>query len=221
MQARELLSRQERKARTRDQLIEAAAAVFASRGYEATSLDDVAAAAGYTKGAVYSNFRNKEDLFFALIDRRIAEQTARLEDGLALTGGAGTGAAAETGAGSEWSVEWLMLAIEFWLHAMRHERARELLAAQYERFRSASSVIIGAAFERAGAALPMPPRDMAILVEALGIGLGIQVALDPGHVRMALQREAIARLVGPEVLQALARPVAPGASGGDEPGSGN
>jgi len=52
----ERLSRQERKAQTRERLLDAAAQVFAQRGFEAASLDEVAAAAGYTKGAVYSNF---------------------------------------------------------------------------------------------------------------------------------------------------------------------
>ena len=70
----EKLGRQARKELTRRLLIDAAAAVFARRGFDAASLDEVADAAGFTKGAVYSNFRSKTDLIMALIQRRTAEQ---------------------------------------------------------------------------------------------------------------------------------------------------
>src|SRR3954452_5784897 len=62
------LTREEKKAQTRERLIEAAARVFAEKGFAATSLDEVADAAGLTKGAVYSNFENKEDLVRAVLE---------------------------------------------------------------------------------------------------------------------------------------------------------
>src|SRR3954468_12512488 len=61
------LTREEKKAQTRERLIEAAARVFAEKGFATTSLDEVAEAAGLTKGAVYSNFENKEDLVTAVL----------------------------------------------------------------------------------------------------------------------------------------------------------
>jgi AcrR family transcriptional regulator len=61
------LTREEKKAQTRERLIEAAARVFAEKGFATTSLDEVAEAAGLTKGAVYSNFENKEDLVAAVL----------------------------------------------------------------------------------------------------------------------------------------------------------
>ena len=61
------LTREEKKAQTRERLIEAAARVFAEKGFATTSLDEVAEAAGLTKGAVYSNFENKEDLIQAVL----------------------------------------------------------------------------------------------------------------------------------------------------------
>ena len=72
----EPLTPERRRAMTREHLLEAAAVVFARDGYYGASLDDVAAAAGFTKGAVYSNFKNKEDLFLALLDHRIDRQMA-------------------------------------------------------------------------------------------------------------------------------------------------
>src|SRR5437763_816587 len=64
---RQGLTREEKKAQTRERLIDAAATVFAEKGFAATSLDEVADAAGLTKGAVYSNFENKEDLVRAVL----------------------------------------------------------------------------------------------------------------------------------------------------------
>src|ERR1035437_4785107 len=137
----ERLNRQERKSQTRERLIDAAAAVFAQRGFEPATLDEVAAAAGYTKGAVYSNFASKTELFIALIERRIEVQTAehaRRFEGQDLAGLART-LEAEPDEDSDSERRWLLLAVEFWLHAMRDERARVLMAEQYERARLASA----------------------------------------------------------------------------------
>jgi AcrR family transcriptional regulator len=62
---------------TRRHLLEAAAIVFAQKGFHAATLDEAAAAAGFTKGAVYSNFKSKDDLFLALFDDRIERQFCR------------------------------------------------------------------------------------------------------------------------------------------------
>src|SRR5947208_14753248 len=63
------LSRDERRRQTREELLEVAAGVFRELGYHRASVDLVAEAAGYTKGAVYSNFSGKDDLFLAVFDR--------------------------------------------------------------------------------------------------------------------------------------------------------
>src|SRR6185436_19462753 len=74
------LSRAERREQTRDDLIAAADRLFVEGGFHATSLDQIAAAAGYTKGAVYSNFASKEDLFFAVYERRADAVEAQITD---------------------------------------------------------------------------------------------------------------------------------------------
>lgn len=66
--------RRERAEETRADLLDAAARMFAAHGYEGTAVGDLARAAGYTKGAVYSNFGSKEDLFRALARRELAER---------------------------------------------------------------------------------------------------------------------------------------------------
>ena len=55
-----------KRARTRAALIEAAARLVAKKGFDATTLDNVAAEAGMTRGAIYGNFKNREDLFLAV-----------------------------------------------------------------------------------------------------------------------------------------------------------
>ena len=67
------LSRKESQIQTRERLLEAGLRVFSRRGYYAASVDEIAAEAGFSKGAVYSNFESKEDLFLALIDKRFTK----------------------------------------------------------------------------------------------------------------------------------------------------
>src|SRR4030095_8510161 len=76
------LSRAERREQTRQELVSAAEACFVSRGFHASSVDEVAERAGYTKGAVYSNFGSKEDLFFAVYEGRVERVLAEVVPGL-------------------------------------------------------------------------------------------------------------------------------------------
>jgi AcrR family transcriptional regulator len=193
----ERLNRQERKSQTRQRLIDAAAAVFAQRGFEAATLDEVAAAAGFTKGAVYSNFASKTDLFIALIERRIevqAADNARRFEGQDLEAMA-RALEAQADEESESEKQWAVLAVEFWLHAMRDQRARLLMAEQYERARTVTAQLVISSYEKAGKQPPFGPRDLAIVIEALSVGLAFQAAIDPAHVRMSLQGEVLVKLL--------------------------
>lgn len=190
---RRRLTRQEQKAQTRERLLDAAAQVIAERGLEAASIDGIAAEAGYTKGAVYSNFASKTDLVIALLERRIGSQTAALSqrfegrDLAAVT--SGLAPLEELPAAER---RFLILAIEFWLHAIRDEHARELVAGQYERARTVVAAHLVAAGY--GAAVPAPSlsaREMAIVIEALGTGLAMQAALDPANVPTELMARVL------------------------------
>ena len=105
-----------------------------------------------------------------------------------------------------------MLAVEFWLHAMRDERARVLMAEQYERARTVTAGLIASIYETAGQQPPLAPRDLAIVIEALSVGLAFQAALDPEHVRMGLQAEVITRLLRLPTPDIAAAATAPSAS---------
>ena len=72
-------TRIERRERTREGLIPAADDLFTARGFHATPVDEIAPEAGYTEGAVYSNFESKEDLLFAGYERRAKRGVAEVE----------------------------------------------------------------------------------------------------------------------------------------------
>ena len=78
----EPLTAERRRQQTREYLLDAAAQVFAERGFHEATIDEVASAAGFTKGAVYSNFKNKEDLFLALLEDAYAKDTAAIKQTL-------------------------------------------------------------------------------------------------------------------------------------------
>jgi AcrR family transcriptional regulator len=131
---RTALTRADRQARTRDELIQAADRLFTSAGFHAASVDAVADAAGYTKGAVYSNFESKEDLFFAVYERRVNRRVRETEAVLA------SGETAYAGvkrliAELEHRKDdgWLAVFFEFWAHVLRHPELRERFVEQHRR----------------------------------------------------------------------------------------
>jgi AcrR family transcriptional regulator len=124
-------TRAERQQETRRQLIDAAEKLFSSQGFHATSLDAVAAEAGFTKGAVYSNFSSKEDLFFAVYERRVDARVEQMDAAIRAASnrreavvGLVPGAADDG---------WLAVFFEFWAHVLRHPELRERFARQHRR----------------------------------------------------------------------------------------
>ena len=72
MKARKRLTREESKELTRLRLIESAERLFIRRGFDDASVDEISEMAGYSRGAFYSNFDSKEQVFLAVIDRQLA-----------------------------------------------------------------------------------------------------------------------------------------------------
>ena len=130
------LSRAERRQQTREELISAAEACFVSRGFHASSVDEVAERAGYTKGAVYSNFASKEDLFFAVYERRVEQVLTEVVPGLRQAGAerAFDWLATATIERRDRDDGWLAVFFEFWAHVLRHPELRERFAAIHARF---------------------------------------------------------------------------------------
>ncbi len=129
----EPLTPERRRQQTREYLIEAAARVFAERGFHGASLDQVAAAAGFTKGAVYSNFKNKEDLFLALLEANRDREMEALYATLEASDSTPEAQLPEfvtliQDQTTELGMNWDVLYTEFALYAMRNPAAREKLA---------------------------------------------------------------------------------------------
>ena len=116
--------------RIREELIVVAAQVFRRVGYHGASLDRIAAQAGYTKGAVYSNFAGKDDLFFAVYDRQIARRFEQLSTALKAGGMRATTRRYMQLIGDD--PEWSILLLEFTAHASRHPNLRASLAQRSE-----------------------------------------------------------------------------------------
>jgi len=130
------LTRSQRQEQTRSQLIEAALRVFLRRGFHGASLDEIAEEAGYTTGAVYSNFKGKDDLFLAVLDaeaqRRLPHHVELLEGSRSLEEGL-RASARELASYPIDHPGWTGIYVEFWTHASRRPELRRRVAEQHER----------------------------------------------------------------------------------------
>ena len=175
------LSRAESQARTRDQLLQTATRAFLRDGYLATSLDKVADEAGYSKGAVYSNFRNKTELCLAVLDAIRAEQTRRVAQ--AMSGPSTLSEridAFHTWAdGTIGDPAWTGLEFEFVTQVRRDEPVRAQMAERERAARAVVADVIARTADEVGVSLPMPAADAAAALLSLGIGLGVRRMIDP------------------------------------------
>jgi AcrR family transcriptional regulator len=179
------MTRNERREQTREQLLGAAARVFARRGYHGASVDEVAEEAGYTTGALYSNFAGKEDLFLSLLERVASRQLEAIA--AAAAEGASAGVRARRGARTwmaflEREPEMVPLFVEFWSYAVRNPDLRPRFAQQRARARDIVAGVIEQARRDLGLRLRVPPDQLATAVEALADGLALQKVADPDSV---------------------------------------
>src|SRR5215217_505892 len=182
------LTRAEKRERTYKELISAAEKLFIERGFHASTVDEIAFEAGYTKGAVYSNFASKEDLFFAVYERRAERALAEIEEVLSENGPAAglellASEAARRGGADD---GWLAVFFEFWAHVVRrpelrdrfakiHGRALEPMAEALERF----------AGER-GISIPVETRSLNVAMNAMVLGLSLERLTQPDVVDVGL-----------------------------------
>jgi AcrR family transcriptional regulator len=122
---------QDRAVSTRHDLMEAARRIFARDGFEIARLEDIAAAAGKTRGAFYANFRDKEDVFFALFEENLRREKRQM--GEELSEARSEDQRIEVLARHLLSVitnrRRMLLALEFKLYAIRHPKRTKRLAA--------------------------------------------------------------------------------------------
>lgn len=177
------MTRTESRVRTREQVIAAAAEVFTQKGFHGASLEEIAEAAGYSRGAVYSNFNDKTELFLAVRDERMHRRTQQV--GELLTEATTPHDFFESlrklnkREPRENVKKWYMLNLELWLFAMRNPDVRPRLAERQSANRAALTRAIEALYTSLDARLPIPADKLAIIVEAIDLGLPYQEFLDP------------------------------------------
>jgi AcrR family transcriptional regulator len=185
--------REEKKEGTRRRLLDAASRVFAQRGFAAATLDEIAAAAGLTKGAVYSNFDGKADLAIAVLERRFDElielfahvdSTASLDEQFRLSGKL---LVAEL----DHAVPWFQLELECTVAATRNSELLQRLRARGETMRA---TVAGALQEHFGDAADsaLPAAAMASALIALVNGVALERLKDPATMPEDLVTRVIA-----------------------------
>ena len=190
------LSRVQRKELTRELLLDAAIDVFAEKGYHGASLDDVADAAGFTKGAVYSNFSRKSDLFRALLERETARRAEAFRGAVGavplelLPDIAGELLRQQDADQRDRDI----LVVEFWLAAVREPGLRRALTDASSGFGDVLEHKMAVSGLRPG----LDGRELAVLMDALAIGLRMHQALDPKGDQHVLFSKAVHKLIADE-----------------------
>lgn len=176
------LTRERRRELTRTALIEAAAELFARKGFHATSLEEIAQAAGFTRGAIYKNFKSKEEILISVVDWTIERQLVAYAD--ALENADASTADRVLAAVEVWTrvfqrdADLALLELELRLHALRNEEFRPRLA-EWERHQlSRVARFIAEQSRASGLTLTVPPEDLAAIalagVEGLSQAASVQ-----------------------------------------------
>ena len=175
------LSRAEQNDRNRALLLSAALRVFLAHGYHAASLELIADEAGFSKGAVYSRFESKADMFLALLTDRIATRSAENASAVAELTSSGTVAGLIELA---WWAErvtpgWRLLVTEFRVLAARDPLLNRRYAEAHAATVDAVAVILSAMAERDGLSLAVPVRRLAELLLAIETGIALEQLATP------------------------------------------
>jgi AcrR family transcriptional regulator len=179
------LTRAERKEQIRADLIAAGREVFLRRGFHQASLEEISAEAGWSKGAVFSNFAGKDELFLAVVEAHNREQqeahTVQMRARGSLAGG--------LAAGGRGLVDvmvrvpgWTPLLVEFWTHASRNADLRKRVSAAHEGLLDSYAVIISELAARDGLDFVVPAKEVARSASSLVRGLALERLLDPTSV---------------------------------------
>ncbi|MBV8951497.1 MAG: TetR/AcrR family transcriptional regulator [Actinobacteria bacterium] len=178
------LTRERRKQLTRDHLLASAEHLFLERGFHASSIDDIARAAGFTKGAVYAHFSNKEDVFIALTERRWDEHLARVRnalDTLATPSGDRRSASfVELTRDLLWDdPDWSLLALEFNVYAARNPSAQHRFSERHRVRQSLLATLLARDLAQRGVDPPIAPNALAGVLLAFFNGIALKHTTNP------------------------------------------
>jgi AcrR family transcriptional regulator len=184
-----------RREATVERLLDAALQTFAEQGFAAASVEDVCSRGGLTRGAFYSSFRTKDELFAALFDREVRRELARAEQ--LLTGLADepdpVAATVERCLGAfRQDRTWTLVATEYALHAARHPESAALLHRHRAELHAQLTALIERTAADAGVQLALPAGQLARTVSALHDGLTLLQVSQPGDDEVTeLERPAL------------------------------
>jgi AcrR family transcriptional regulator len=176
-------TRERRLEHTRGLLLDGAEEVFGVKGFVAATLDDIAYAAGYTKGAIYKHFSTKEDLFLAVSDRYWRRYFDNFTEVMAPATHVGAYELDEIA--KRWAqlsrdrgAEHAALGHEFTLYLLRNPEARERAAAKRQQAVEALAKFIVAGIDRLGGTLSISPLTFAQVLVATSDSIVLGSQLD-------------------------------------------
>ncbi|MEQ4717962.1 TetR/AcrR family transcriptional regulator [Nonomuraea sp. B19D2] len=195
----------QRRPRTRARLLEAAFAVFADRGFHGTSIEDICNHAGFTRGAFYSNFTTKDELFLALFDAHTERVLERLRaiDPPESDGDVFANVISAATQPSDDERRWYLITTEFTLYAIRNPDAARALAVHENRLREAVAKLLGDLCTELGVEPSTDLDDLARLVIAVIEGARAQSYVQPDE----LPPGRLERTFLPPILHAFTRSV--------------
>src|SRR6202453_2737825 len=179
------MTREQSRANTRERLLGAARRVFARSGFPGASVEAVASEAGFSTGALYSNFTGKEDLFLALMEREINEHAREIAHAVSARESMAERA---TGGARQWMImiqrepEVLLLFMEFWAYGVRDAQVRPKVAARFAQVRELLTKLIADGVREFDLELDIPAEQLAVAIDALADGIARQKLADPDAV---------------------------------------
>jgi AcrR family transcriptional regulator len=175
-------TRKEKQAETRSKLMSSASKLFCRHGLEQASVDEIAHDAGYTKGAFYSNFKSKEELFLAMLDEKFAEELERIESALRTDE---TPDEAARHAGEDLmrflrsDPEWERLYLEFVAYAGRNDEFRQELLTRCRAMDDRLAEVYLRWSKAIGIEPPIPLADITLITSIMTQGYLMYQQIDP------------------------------------------
>jgi AcrR family transcriptional regulator len=179
--ARSRIRQTERTRATRRKLLDAAKRIFAQDGFEAARLEDIAAGAGYTRGAFYANFKSKEDIFFALFEEWVRERIESLTSALRRHSDPREKLVALRTHYAELATDrrLVLISMEFKQFALRHPEAHARLRSRHRRIRASFSELFSEIMDGLGKTIPIAYPAASACLGAVSQGLLLEHLLDP------------------------------------------
>ncbi len=173
--------------------------MFARRGFQAATIEEIAEEAGYSHGAVYSNFAGKEDLFLAVFEQYMSERVQEVARAVEIEGSFAERARAGA---DQWMQRFasdrdtFLLHLEFMIHAARNPHLSEQLGRRMAALRLEIERQLSSREALSDSALPLPAADLALILRALGIGLAVEALNQPDEVNTRLYGDFVALVAG-------------------------